>query len=236
MGYTQGRDKVLRTVGNIIQVFPSNLPPRYDSWDGFLEHSLDTYDCAWETMNEILGRYPEAGREMSPEDTSMAGGLHDIGMVLDDDRRLHTAKAARYVERQGERLGIAESEDVAYRIAQMIRPHGLTEEEIRCASIQLLEDVGVSEPGGGFDTTLYHQATVPECVVTHSDIRALGNGSGFDGAMERYGQFSLRNHAALRNGGGKRIRRLFDIVEAMSRGEMDVSRCGLVIGHRTAKS
>lgn len=248
----EARSRVLRIVGNLISVYPQKVPG--DDPDGFLTDAGLAYGIAWESVGKICENnevsIPEIREKIPQRDTAIAAGLRKIGVFLSQDGKMLSTHAAKYIEEQGEKLGIAGSKEEAYDIAQMIRPDSLALEESRLRRVPYIKDVlGIGE-SEGYDTTLFKQTTISEGTVTFSGGLATwrmrtGDKNVFETLMDEQGKEEIFEflervskevsniyNVAMENGGGRRLMELFKTFGGLYEGAINLWDCGYSIESR----
>lgn len=247
------RSRVLTIVGNLISVYPENVPG--DDPDRFLTDSKLAYGIAWESVEKIYENnevsIPEIREKIPQRDTAIAAGLRKIGVLMRSDGKMLSAWAANYIEEHGEKLGIAGSIEEAYDIAQMVRPDSFALEESRILGVPYIRSsLGIADNYGGYDTTLFQQRTVSEVTVTFSGglatwsiqtgdknvLKTLmdkqGRGEIFEFLERVSGEVSRTNKVFMENGGGYRLRELLETLGGLYEGTIDPLDCGYVIETR----
>ncbi len=95
----------------------------------YLPHLMDAWDNTENVLEEIYLEYPGLKKYIKKEETRLAGGLHDIGRPFKKSQVFHELRGARYIEEKGLGVGIVDNPLDLYRIAQMIRFHGVVSEQ-----------------------------------------------------------------------------------------------------------
>ncbi len=138
--------------------------------DVFLVHIETTYDIADEVCAKIIESNPGIDSRLSREEVRLAAGLHDIGRPKQKEQLFHEIRGAQHIEQHGVSEGFASSESGAYRLAQMIRPHGAVYEQFTSPALNPVE----KDKFRGLDTTLLLPRSWQEHIVAYADLMNSG--------------------------------------------------------------
>jgi hypothetical protein len=193
-----------------------NLPEKFKP--GLLRHLGDSYDIGHEVATEACRRYDFLTGILKPEEVGLAAGLHDIGRSMQSNQLFHELRGARFLEDHGVERGVVETELDAYRLAQMIRPHGFVYEQWVDS-----ENEGAAREFEGIDDLLLIPRTWPEMIVAYSDLTNV-NGERM-GMRDRLEDVKLKYAGENRGKAAReaewRLLILNERVEALRNGDLD---------------
>lgn len=138
--------------------------------DVFLRHSHDTGEKARKLAVKL---------DLNSDEACLEGLFHDVGRPLTEDKDNHTFHeiiGARYMEREGVRLGITDSQEQCDRIAQAFRSHFVVYNQFE------MPEFAKWSPGlRDTNRSLLLPSSWPEAIIVYSD---LTNDKGEDISFE----------------------------------------------------
>ncbi len=134
----------------------------------YLIHLSDSYNIAGEVIDHIISKYSKLERYLNKQEISLAAELHDIGRPFKEDQLFHELRGARYIEKHGLEIGIADNLIDIYRIAQMFRSHLVVAEQFNDG-----EDNEQKKEFEPLDTSLLIPRTWQEKIVVYSELTNL---------------------------------------------------------------
>jgi hypothetical protein len=159
-----GKDEMLELADRVMDAYRKGS--QYNP--GLMQHLSDSYDIAFEVAGKVYDNNIYLRKSMDSREVALAGGLHDIGRPLQDDQLFHELRGADYIEKNGVHENIANFYDDAYRIAQMIRPHGFVWEQFNDEA-----NTAARKEFEYLNPTLLLPRTIPEMIVTYADLTNL---------------------------------------------------------------
>lgn len=163
------------SINNLLRKLIDQNPDILYNPNGFLKHSLTSYDLAEKIIREVKQKYPEI--PLIQEEICTASGLHDIGRLLKKEQLFHELRSADYIEKCGVKNKITLTQKESVRIAQMVRSHGAVYECWTDYSLNKLK-----EEFREIDSTLLIPRTWQESIVCFIDMANL---NGYIVSLER---------------------------------------------------
>lgn len=131
----------------------------------YLLHLENTPKVAGETVDDGIHHYPGLKKYLVREELVLSGELHDIGRPLNENQVFHELRGARYLEKKGLELGIADNKNDIYRIAQMFRSHFVVTEQFADD-----ENAEARAEFKSLDSGLLIPRTWQEAIITYADM------------------------------------------------------------------